>query len=124
MAEERRHGRRLPAHFTAIIKNCSTGKVQRWLTKDVSGSGLCLVTNESIECGTRLEVELKLPDFPNPLLLQAIVARVTVVEAPKHSYEEPKIEMGIKFVDLPQKTQALLNQYAVVNAPPPDFPST
>ena len=119
MSQERRKGVRSSTQFIAIVKHLTTGKVRRWLTKNVSEIGLCLLTDEAIERGTRLEVELKLPDFPSPLLMIAEVMWTMVVEAPRKSYEDPKVEVGVKFVDLAPKTQALLHQYAAMTAVPP-----
>ncbi len=118
MGQERRRGVRSTTKLIAFVKNPTTGKVKRWLTKDVSGFGLCLLADESLERGTHLEVELKLPDYPSPIVTTAEVIWVMTVEAPRRSFDAPKVELGITFVDLPPKVQALLNQYAVMTAPP------
>ena len=120
MTQERRRGARSTTRLIAIVKNLTTGKVHRWLTKNVSEIGLCLLTDEAIERGTRLEVELKLPDFPSPLLMIADVVWLMVVEAPAKSYEEPRVEVGVKFMDFAPQMKALLHQYAAVTAPPPE----
>lgn len=123
MTQERRRGVRSSIRLIAIVKNLATGRVHRWLTKNISEIGLCLVTDEAIERGTRLEVEFKLPDYPSPLTIIAEVVWVMMVGAPRKSYEEPRIELGVKFVELAPKMQALLRQYATMTAPPPDQPS-
>ncbi len=120
MGQERPRGARAPTTLIAIVKNVATGKVKRWLTKDLSGFGLCLAADESLERGTRLEVELKLPDYPSAFILTAEVVWIMIVEAPRRSFDAPKVELGVTFVDPPPKTQALLNQYAAVTAPPPE----
>ena len=69
MNQERRKQSRSPIRLTVIAKNNRTGKVCRWLTKNISGAGLCLVVDELVERGSLFEIELKLPDFSQPFVL-------------------------------------------------------
>ena len=90
MGQERRRCVRSPTKLMAFVKNPATGKVKRWLTKDVSGFGLCLIADEVLERSTRLEVELKLPDSPLPLVMRAEVTWMMTVEAPAGVLTLPK----------------------------------
>ena len=122
MGQERRQSARSSTQLVAVVKNMATGNVRRWLTKNLSGLGLCLVADESLQRGTRLEVELTLPDAAEPLTLMAEVIWIMTVEASRKSYEMPKVELGVRFIDPPKTTHDLLNQYAVLTAAPTELP--
>ena len=115
---ERRKFIRVNSRLTAIFKNMKTGKVRRALTKDVSGLGLCLVTEEILEPGTLLGVEIKLPDRESRITFTAEVVWSRPVAASRRSYENPTAETGIRFLGIDPKDQKLLRAYATINAPP------
>jgi uncharacterized protein (TIGR02266 family) len=119
MGEEQRRFIRVSSRLTAIVKVVKTGKVKRALTKDVSAGGVCFVTEEIMEVGTALEVELKLPDREAPVQFLGQVAWSRPVGPSPKSYENPTGETGVKFVSIDPKDRALLMQYAKLNAPPP-----
>ena len=119
--EERRRSVRLRTRLTTVYKNLTTGRVQRALTKDVGGHGACLVTDDLIEAGTPLEIEIKLPDHPQPVtFLAEVVWSAFKLEA--GSSGQPKAETGIKFVSVDPKDHARIMQYARFNALPPSGP--
>ena len=118
MGTERRNNLRSPTQLIAIVKNKKTGKVNRWLTKNLSPTGVCLVTEEWVERGTKLEIELALPDFAVPCVMPAEVVWVMTKGASQQSSGSTQTELGVVFFDLPLKTTALLNQYVDRNAPP------
>ncbi|OGX28907.1 MAG: hypothetical protein A3B78_01885 [Omnitrophica WOR_2 bacterium RIFCSPHIGHO2_02_FULL_67_20] len=119
--EERRRSVRLRTRLTTVFKSLTTGRVQRALTKDVSGHGACLVTDDLLEVGTPLEVEIKLPDHPTPVTCLAEVAWSTFrVDA--QGPGKPKAETGIKFLSIDPKEHARIMQYARFNALPPSGP--
>ena len=94
-------------------------KVQRSLTKDLSGVGLRLVTEQLLNPGTSLEVEIKLPDRGAPLTFTAEVVWSKLISEQRKSYDATTAETGIKFVNVDPKVLALIKQYAAMNAPPP-----
>ncbi len=118
MDAERRTNLRSPTQLTAIVKNQKTGKVNCWLTKNLSPTGVCLVTEEWVERGTKLEIELALPDFAAPCIMPAEVVWVMTKGVSHQSSGAAKTELGVVFFNLPPKTTALLNQYVDRNAPP------
>ena len=119
--DERRRSVRLRTRLTTIYKNLSTGRVQRALTKDVSGHGACLVTDDLLEAGTPLEIEIKLPDRATPVtLLAEVVWSGFQLEASGQTGS--RAEAGIKFVSIDPKDHALVMQFARFNALPPSGP--
>ena len=111
---EHRRSVRLRTRLTTIFKNLTTGRVQRALTKDVSGHGACLVTDDRLEAGTPLEVEIKLPDHPVPVRCLA-----EVVWSTSRLDVQGQAETGIKFVSIGSKDHAHIMQWARFNALPP-----
>lgn len=120
MSEERRRSVRANARLTTIIKNLSTHKVWRALTKNVSGVGICVVADEFLEVGSQLEVEIKLPDQGAPITFTGEVVWSQMVGGARKSYEALSMEAGIRFVEIPPKDQRLLQQYVMMNPPPPE----
>jgi len=119
MNAERRQFIRAPSRLIVIFKNLKTNKVRRALTKDISASGLGLITEELLEPGTPLEIEVKFPDCASPMMFAAEVVWSRPVGEPRKSYQNPTAETGVKFVRIEPKDQVLLKQYAALNAPPP-----
>ena len=118
---ERRRSIRIPIRLTTVFKNLTSGKVQRTLSKDIGDEGMCLITEGTVEPGTKLEVEIKLPDGRSPIVaLSEVVWSKPVGERTK-SYEVPMTETGIKFMRIDQKDLALIMQYARLNALPPEL---
>ena len=118
---ELRRSIRLRTRLTTIFKNLTTGRVQRALTKDVSGHGACLVTDDLLEEGTPLEVEIKLPDHPVPVVCLAEVVW-SVFQPETQGGRTSKAETGIRFVKVDSKEHARIMQYARFNALPPSGP--
>ena len=118
MPEEHRQFIRIPSRLTTVFKNLKTGKVRRALTKDVSGSGMCLITEELLEPGTQLEIEFTLPDRPAPITCRAQVMWSRPVGTPKKSYQSPTGETGVKVMQIDPKDQVALAQYVTFHAPP------
>ncbi len=120
MSEERRRSIRANARLTTIVKNLDTKRVWRALTKDVGGVGVCVVTDESLELGTKLELEIRLPDRDEPITFTGEVVWSREVGGPRKSYEAPIREVGVKFVEIQPKDQRLLQQYVLMNPSPPE----
>jgi len=112
MDEERRGAERAKARLTTMLKNLDTGRILRVLTRDLSTKGMCVVTEGLLSAGTRLEVELKMPDRETPLTVQAEVAWSRVIDEPRKSYESPTAETGIAFTNLSPHALALIKHCA------------
>ena len=120
MQQERRKFTRLRSRLTTTFKVLATGKILRALTRDIGGIGVCLLTEDPIEPGTPLEVEIKLPDVPAPITFAGEVVWSKPVASSTQSYiGELTAETGVKFVDIDPKARLLILQYAALNALPP-----
>ncbi len=119
MGEERRQFSRLDARLTTIFKICRTGKVHRALTKNISGAGLRLVVEETLQTGDELGLEIQLPDRSTPISCSGTVTWTQPSPEPRKSYQPPLLEIGVAFREIPPKDQATITQYAALNALPP-----
>ncbi len=79
------------------------------------------MTDETIEPGEPLDVELQLPDRAAPITFSAEVVWSRPTGGPRKSYETPTIEIGVKFITIDSKDVSLLGQYAALNALPPEL---
>ncbi len=118
MMEERRRFIRLHTRLTMIFKILDTGKVQRTLTKNVGGIGVCFVSEEQFQPGAKLDIEVKFPDRDTPVRFTADVIWSRPVGEPRKSYQPPTVETGVQFVTIDPKDLALIRQYTALNAPP------
>ena len=116
MGQERRQFIRVHARLTTLIKPLKTAKVRRALTKDISGIGVCLVTEELCELGTPLEVEMRLPDYDAPVKFLGQVMWSKPIGEPRKG-QPPTAEIGLRVVSIDPKDRSLLMQYAKLNAP-------
>jgi len=119
MREERRRWVRVRARLLTFVKSLKTGQVQRTLTKDISGGGVCILSEESFQQGEELEVQIKLPDREQPLAFKAGVSWVRLLKAASKSYKDSTFEIGMQFTAIDPKVHALMMQYAMMNALPP-----
>jgi len=119
MGEERRQCSRLDVRLTIIVTILSTGKVRRALTKNISGTGLRLVVEESVQTGDELGLEIHLPDRSTPMTCKGTVTWTQPSSEPRKSYQPQLLEIEVAFTDLPPKDRATITQYAALNALPP-----
>jgi len=118
MDAEKRRFVRTNLRLTTVYRILETGRTQRALTRDISGGGLRFVAEEELAPGTQLALEVKLPDQDAPIQCRADVVWSQVTNPDRKSYEDPIVETGVRFVQIGQKEQALLIQFARINAPP------
>ena len=119
MGEERRRFIRVGARLLTFVRTQDTGKTVRVLTKDIGGGGISFVSEEPLEKDMLVTVEVKLPDREQPIAFLAAVAWSLPVKEATKSYGRSAWEVGVKFVSIDPKEQALMVQYAALNALPP-----
>ena len=87
------------------------------MTKDVSAGGACFVMEELFTPGTKLELEIQLPDREAPIMLIGEVIWSKPMRDVRKSSENPTAETGVKFVSIAPDDQKLLLLYTRLNAP-------
>ncbi len=120
MKPERRQFIRVRTRLTTFVTIMSTGRVQRALTRDIGGGGVCLLTETALGLGTEVKLEVQLPDREKPIACQAVVIWNRTIPPPADAPEgsKPALETGMSFLQIEPKEKALLTQYAHLNAVP------
>ena len=118
MDEADRQYIRLSVRLLTWVKSLDSGKVQRSLTQDVGGGGLSLITDETIAPGTRLALEIQLPDRVEPIRCMAEVIRSELQQDSGTPTRHPTAETGVKFVEINPKDRAFIVQFAQLNSMP------
>ena len=118
--QERRQFIRVRTRLMTFITVISTGRVQRALTRDIGGGGVCLLVETALSLGTEVKLEIQLPDRERPIPCQAVVIWSRTVAPPADVSEgaKPSLETGLSFLDIDAKEKSLLTQYARLNAVP------
>ncbi len=76
-------------------------------TSDISNTGLMVETTTSVDIGTRLHIELQLPEG-TPYFTEGVVVRKKVY--PRHAASMFKSALGFRFVSLGEAIRALLEE--------------
>ncbi len=118
MGQERRRSPRAQVQLIAVITVRRTGKVRRVLTHNLSGVGVCFIDQELLPAGEALHVELILPDRKQPLPCDCTVVWSKIIDAPRKSYEAPRVETAIEITRIQPNDRRSLVQYSMMNATP------
>ena len=120
MKPERRQFIRVRTRLTTFVTLMSNGKVQRALTRDIGGGGVCLLAETALSLGTEVKLEIQLPDREAPIASRAVVlwSRTVAPAADASEGDQPTLETGMSFLEIDPKERALLTQYARLNAVP------
>lgn len=92
--DERRRFVRLDTRIEASYSVLSKGRAARVVTKNVSAGGICLFLEEEIAPGTRLQVDLTLPDRKKPVRFTAEVAWCEAYEMVAPGEHRRSVEAG------------------------------
>lgn len=117
MADERRRFLRASARLITWLTLPETGRVIRVLTLDVSAGGARFMTDRMLEAGTKLAVEIKLPDREVAIKCTGEVVR----SRPMKDLEDERrmaADTAIKFIEIDPRDLAELAFYVKINLPP------
>ena len=117
MNSERRKFVRLGMRLNVSYRIIQTKKVGSSLTRDLSAGGVRFVAEHLLDPGTQLECFIQLPDRT-----EAVRFLGTVVWS-RAAYSGDRMlqgasEVGVQFVEIEPKDQALIQQYATLYPPP------
>ena len=119
MEDERREFTRVRERVMTFVKDPTTGKVHRALTKDLGISGICVATEETFNPGASLELELQMPDRQTPLVFTGeVVWSERIKDAKQQGFSAATCELGIKYVQIDPKDLLFMKQHIAMNAPP------
>ena len=119
MEGERREFTRVRERVMTFVKDPTTGKVHRALTRDLGGVGIRVVTEETFNPGALLELELQMPDRKTPLVFTGeVVWNERIKDARQQGLSATTREIGIKYVKIDPKDQLFIRQHIAMNTPP------
>ena len=104
LADNERHEMRCPVALKIQYESSKDFKMD--YTKNVSRGGMFIKTTSPIEIGTKMQLELFLPDLNEPLLMSIEVVH-------RHIYEDDDSQegVGVKFIDIDPLSKSILINY-------------
>lgn len=106
MSRERRRKTRSKWLLMADVRNMATKRRCTAVTKNLSGTGVCLIGEAAFERGQRLELAFDLPDREESV----VVAGEVVWMMSTQSEDLHRVEIGVKFLDVSPPVRALLDK--------------
>ena len=116
--EERRKFVRLDTRAEVTCTTLSTGKVERTVTKDIGGGGICLFTEHVLAPGTRLQVAMKLPGSEQLVNFIAEVVWSEAYEVVGKTERRRAVETGVRFLEIAPNDQDAVMRHVILNLQP------
>ena len=116
--EERRQFVRLNTRLDTTYTVLPSGKAQRTVAKNISGSGICLFLEQSIPPGTQMQVSMKLPDRAQPAVFTAEVVWCETYEMIGKTNRQQAVEAGLRFIEISPADQEAVMQYVTLRCKP------
>ena len=118
MTDERRQILRIQMKLTTFVKRLKTGQVQRALTRDLGGEGLCMIAEEPFERGTQVELKIKLPDRKTPIVGTGEVVWCKPLGPKDVDHGSMTSDIGVHFTAIDPNDATVLAQFARLHALP------
>lgn len=115
MMEERRQFVRLDARLKSAYTALPEEHPRAALTRNLSGGGLCVFAAEPLAPGTRLQMEVIVPDReePIPFIAEVVWSEASWLLGAPHP--ERAAEIGVRFVEIAPEDQAMLVREVAMN---------
>lgn len=78
--------------------------------KNISGGGLCILTEKKLDMGTTLSLEFQLPGDTAPIIASSVVRWIETLDMPVSNY---KYRVGIEFRDIKKSQQEKINKFVI-----------
>ena len=107
MQERRRFVRlatRLNVRYTVLHQTQPSPSV----TRNISGGGICFFSEEALPAGTRLQVEVTLPDREQPIPFTAEVVWSEQSVLIGKAQREEAVEIGVRFIEIAPDDQDVI----------------
>ena len=109
MGNERRRRSRSKWLLMADVKNIATGRKYTLVTKNLSGTGVCLMGEAALERGQKLELAFDLPDRD----VSVVVSGEVVWIMDTRSVDVAITEAGIMFKNVSSPMRELLEKVGI-----------
>ena len=116
--EERRRFVRLDTRAEVTCTTLTTGAVERTVTKDIGGGGVCLFTENVLASGTRLQVAMKLPGSEQPINFIAEVMWSEAYEVIGKTERRRAVETGVRFLEIAPNDRDAVMRYVILSLQP------
>ena len=116
--EERRRFVRLDTRLDLAYTILPSGQAKQSLTKNVSAGGICLISDQALPPGTRLQVALKLPGREQSVNAIAEVVWNEPYEVISKAERRRSAEVGLRFVEIAPADREALMQHVILSLQP------
>ncbi|MFC1770163.1 TIGR02266 family protein [Nitrospirota bacterium] len=103
-AKNERREKRCPVALKVKYKTSEDFKIE--YTKNVSRGGMFIRTTTPIELGTKMQLELFLPELNEPILLS-----VEVVHSHLYAVDYTEVGVGVRFLDIDPLSKSIIMNY-------------
>ncbi|MBI4598255.1 MAG: PilZ domain-containing protein [Candidatus Omnitrophica bacterium] len=117
--QERRKFVRLDTRLEISVTEVPGAPARKAVSKNLSGGGLCLVTEKEAPPGTQLQVAMKLPEQEQPVTFTAQVVWCEPYEIIGKGHRHRGVEMGARFVDISPKDYQAILQHVILSLKTP-----
>lgn len=117
--QEQRRFVRLNARLKIIYRVLDDGEPIQATTSSVSGSGLSFFAKAALPIGTRLQMEISLPEHERPTPLTAQVTWNQQSSMVSAGQRERSVELGVRFVEIAPADQETIMRYVESWLQPP-----
>ena len=116
--DERRRFVRLDTRLEVAYSVLPSGQPKTVTTKNISTGGICLVLDEALSVGARLQIEMRLPNLQQPVRFTAEVAWSESYEVIGQAEHRRAVEVGVRFIDITPADQRAIAQYVILTIQP------
>ena len=120
--QERRQFVRLDTRLDTTYTVSTTGTTSRTAIKNISGGGICLIMDEVLAPGTRLQMVVKLPDTEQSTQFLGEVVWSEPYEIIGKTERRRAVEAGIRFVEISPADHAVVMRYVILSLQPRQSP--
>ena len=113
--EERRKFVRLDTRLNISYSVLSAGEVKRTVAKNIAGDGLCIISEQLLSIGSRLQVVMKLPDREKEINFVAEVVWSEAYELIGKSERRKAAESGLRFVEISPEDKEAIMQHVILS---------
>ncbi len=116
--EERRQFVRLDTRLPMAYRVLPSSRSVQAVTKDISGSGICLFVSEPLAKGTNLQVDITLPDRERPITFTGEVVWCEECQIIGKTRHERSVEAGLRFLQIDPRDQQAIMNYVILSLRP------
>jgi len=79
--------------------------------KNISGGGICLLTNTKLEMGQIIQMEFGLVNDPTPIVAHGEIVWIDAIKEPDLPF---KYQFGVRFIEIEKEKQTNINKFVIM----------